>query len=629
MIADMAEGKLARAFRERAPLFASFFLRPTDAFDAALFLILVGLATAAPMSGASALHSPLALVVMLVTASQVALFAWAIAFFAHVVTRRALDAIAYPLGATLVLLGLGLDRLYVAFFNEHMSRAVAREALDAIRTRAVPVNYSALGAITLGALFVFVVLATFLKTLALLPRSARLTDAARRAAIPSLLVVGTLASIRACVIDLPAPATTSSPSDEHARIAALFGTKRIFEDVQAARATLVAHPPHARTHPDILIVHVESLRADMLRDDVAPHMTAFAGECLPAPMHFTTGTNTGTGVFGILNGLTSPLYPFARAAHAHPVPLEVLRALGYDVSVFFISNFGTYDGLYDLYFQNLATYRYAGPEQPVWDADGKMVDAWIARLRSTPHDTPRFDYVVLDSTHYDYSYPPAFEKFTPAMTLDLGMRDALVKQDGINDKLKWRAPFIRNRYQNSILYADSLVAKILDALREIKRIDDTIVVVTGDHGEEFWEHGVFGHGFFRLSDEQTRVPFLMRVPPTVPHAPARYRYSSHADVFPTIFDAMGLEAAPRFMNGKSLLQYDASLDAALVGFGVTGDVVDPRYAVVGDGLRVCWTNASPFNVTEVSTDTDTPLADVPRGRADDLVVRALANQALH
>ena len=126
----------------------------------------------------------------------------------------------------------------------------------------------------------------------------------------------------------------------------------------------------------------------MLRDDVAPHMTAFAGECLPAPMHFTTGTNTGTGVFGILNGLTSPLYPFARAAHAHPVPLEVLRALGYDVSVFFISNFGTYDGLYDLYFQNIAGYRYAGPERPVWDADGKMVDRLgrspSTRRRATP-----------------------------------------------------------------------------------------------------------------------------------------------------------------------------------------------------------------------------------------------------
>ena len=149
--------------------------------------------------------------------------------------------------ATLVLLGLGLDRLYVAFFNEHLSRAVAREALDAIRTRAVPVNYSALGAIALAALFVFVALGTFLKVLALLPRSARLTDTARRAAIPSLLVVGTLASIRACVIDPPAPAATSSPSDEHARLAALFGAKRIFDDVQTARATLASHPPHART----------------------------------------------------------------------------------------------------------------------------------------------------------------------------------------------------------------------------------------------------------------------------------------------------------------------------------------------------------------------------------------------
>jgi hypothetical protein len=616
MIAAMAEGKVARVVRERAPLFAAFFARPTDAFDTGLFLVLVGAGGSASTSGT------------FLMGAEVALFAGGIAVVARTVTRRALDACAFALGAALVLVALGVDRFYSAFFHEHVTLAVAREALDAVRTHAVPVNYGALGAIALTALLLFVVLASILKGLSFLPRSPRQTDAARRAAIPSLLVVGILVSVRGC---LAAPTTTATPTadaSDRARIAALFGAKRAFDEVEAARATFAAHPPHARSRPDILIVHVESLRADMLREDVAPHMFAFARECLYAPMHFTTGTNTGTGVFGLLDGLTSPLYPLARAAHAHPVPLEVLRALGYDLSVFFISNFGTYDGLYDLYFQDLASYRYAGPEEPVWDADGKMVDAWIARLRTATRDTPRFDYVVLDSTHYDYSYPPEFEKFTPAMTLDLGVRDMVVKQEGINDKLKWRAPFVRNRYQNSILYADSLVAKILDALRATKRLDDTIVIVTGDHGEAFWEHGVFGHGFFSLANEQTQVPFLMRLPPAIAKANSRYRYSSHADAFPTIFDAMGLEGAPPFMNGKSLLAYDASLDLAVVGFGVTGDHTDRRYAVVGDGLKVSWTNAPPFDVTDVTTDADEPIAPLPATRVDDLVVRAIASEVL-
>jgi arylsulfatase A-like enzyme len=186
---------------------------------------------------------------------------------------------------------------------------------------------------------------------------------------------------------------------------------------------------------------------------------------------------------------------------------------------------------------------------------------------------------------------------------------------------------VRNRYQNSILYADSLVQRVLDALREAGRLERTIVVVTGDHGEEFWESGSFGHGYGRLSPQQCEVPLLMRVPggPTS----TRYTYSSHADIFPTLFDAMGLEAGGRaFMSGKSLLRYEPSLDLAVSGFGITGEKVDERLLAEGDGLAVHWIDEAPFVITEVTALDGSPLAAPAGARADDLVFRALASKGL-
>jgi phosphoglycerol transferase MdoB-like AlkP superfamily enzyme len=638
-----SRGNVATRLRARAPVFAAFFARPTDELDVATLLAFAGVATTYALYGAGGGHGFETWALTVLSAGQVAVFAWALAALLRLVTRRVLDSVAYPVAASLIAVALAVDRVYYGFFRQHVSLAVFAEALDALRTKAIPFDGRAAAACLLSVVALSAVLVVLLKALSFIPRPTAATAFARRAAVPVLLAIGTASSLRECVLDPQSEALlplrraipwdgastfpTESPAAGKERAAALFGDARPFDQMRRSRERLLASPLHAATRPDILFVHVESLRFDMLRDEVSPRLSAFAKECLTTPFHYTTGTNTGTGAFGLLTGLTSPYYPLSRAAHAQPIPVELLRRLGYGVSVFFISNFGTYDGLYDLFFGGLADFTYQGPDKPVYDADAKMVDAYIAQLRAAGADAPRFDYLILDSSHYDYSYPPDLEIFKPSMSLDLGPLDGMIVEKGVNDRLKWRAPYVRNRYQNSVHWADSLVGRIIDALRESRRLEHTIVVITGDHGEEFWEHGSFGHGFFTLANEQSRVPLLMHLPGG---GSTRYRYSSHADVFPTIFDAMGLEPGDvPFMNGKSLLRYDALLDDAVVGFGVARNWSDVRLAVVGDGLKVYWRNVAPFDVSEVVSDGDDPLpVPPPRERVDDLVFRAVAQKEL-
>jgi hypothetical protein len=666
------------------PSLARFLGREVGPLDVAIFVALTSSAATWCFFGPA--RSAAAAALLLLTAAQLAVLACALGALLRLVTRRRLRAGAYSLAQALIVAYLALDRLAFGILHAHPDWQIVRETWRAFRAGALEPGGAGIARAGAALVLLWAALTLVLKVFALLPRRPAADRWVRRSALPALLATAAASTLRPCAVHgvgasgatggVPwdvQPAIALDPVDG-GRVGSLLGDERVFALLAARSAEALAAPPRARSTPDILILHVESLRYDMLRPDIAPTMSALARQAIVPAHHFTTGTNTGTGVFGILTGLLSPYYPLARRDHTQPLPLRVLKALGYRVSVYFANNFRIYDGLYDLFFAGLADGAYDGPSSPVHAADAAMVGAYVASLRSPPGG-PRFDYVVLDSTHYDYSYPPEFERFTPAMTLDLGIRDGLIIRPGINDELSPRAPFIRNRYQNSVLYADSLVETILAALRDTKRLERTIVVVTGDHGEEFWEHGVFGHGYGHLSREQCEVPLLLRLPsgpneeqgparskssdpnenegparskssdPNTDEGPARskssdpkenealrttrYRYSTHADIFPTIFDFMGVETdGGPTMNGKSLLRYEPSLDLAVSGFGVTGDKTDPRLVAVGDGLTVHWVNTPPFTVTEVTADDSSPLERVPQERADDLVVRALAYKGL-
>src|SRR5262249_21328560 len=128
-------------------------------------------------------------------------------------------------------------------------------------------------------------------------------------------------------------AAAARDPDAGGRVGALLGEERVAELLRARRDAILSHPVRARSRPDVLVVHVESMRADMLRAEVAPTLTALAKDAIAPAHHLTTGTNTGTGVFGILHGLLSPYYAFARREHFRPLPLEILRALGYRLSL--------------------------------------------------------------------------------------------------------------------------------------------------------------------------------------------------------------------------------------------------------------------------------------------------------
>src|SRR5205814_783585 len=110
-------------------------------------------------------------------------------------------------------------------------------------------------------------------------------------------------------------------------------------------------------------------------------------------------------------------------------------------------------------------------------------------------------------------------------------------------------PTMIGAYDAEIATADVQVGRLIDHLATTGRLDRTIVVVLGDHGESLGEHGEEQHGFF-VYDADIRIPLILAgpgVPALVVGDQVRI-----VDVMPTILDRLGIDI-PRSMQGRSLL----------------------------------------------------------------------------
>jgi arylsulfatase A-like enzyme len=137
------------------------------------------------------------------------------------------------------------------------------------------------------------------------------------------------------------------------------------------------------------------------------------------------------------------------------------------------------------------------------------------------------------------------------------------------------------RYRANLRWVDGAVGELIDWLRESKRYDDTLFVLTSDHGDAFFGHRHFGHNS-TLYDDMTRVPLLVKPHRGAGIAPGRFSNPVEAvDLAPTILDALGIAAVSQF-EGDSLLPLMRGEATELPGFEVITSTIRLR----SDAVRV-------------------------------------------
>jgi arylsulfatase A-like enzyme len=115
----------------------------------------------------------------------------------------------------------------------------------------------------------------------------------------------------------------------------------------------------------------------------------------------------------------------------------------------------------------------------------------------------------------------------------------------------------KERYLKIIKEVDKHIGKLFDFLRDKQLSNDTLVIITGDHGEAFGKlHGTSGHGF-TVYDEEVKVPLILWNPRLFKQEYRLPTVGSHVDLAPTILDLLG-ESIPTEWHGTSLFMPERS-----------------------------------------------------------------------
>lgn len=273
---------------------------------------------------------------------------------------------------------------------------------------------------------------------------------------------------------------------------------------------------------NVLVVAIDAMRADTFNADVTPNLYRYA-QSENAQFftdHHSGGSVTKGGIFSLFFGLPDSYWDgFAASQHGAQWIVQHQNA-GYDVSVF--SSATLIAPAFDrTVFPTVKNLRLKSEGPTPSERDKDAIADFEERI-SGRGESPFFSFLFLDAAH-GYDVPKGYEKFQPQWE-----RVDHVKLNNDFDP----EPYL-NRFKNSLYFVDDQLGQLLDGMKANGTLDNTLVIITSDHGEEFndLKQNFWGHGS-NFTKYQTQVPLLMLWPGKERRV-IDYR-TSHYDIAPTV-----------------------------------------------------------------------------------------------
>ena len=296
---------------------------------------------------------------------------------------------------------------------------------------------------------------------------------------------------------------------------------RIAGGLDQARASKLNYPLAALecSSPEslnLVIILVDAMRGDLLEIGVTPNMDQFASQrASHFSNHFSGGNSSRMGAFSLFYGLPPGYFGSFEALQKQPVLMDQLMSADYQMGLFSSSNMYRPVTLDRTAFANVPNLRIETKpvDAPAWQRDRIMTQEWITWLDQRAPDQPFFGFLFYDAVN-DPTYPPEYE--------------GRVVPDP-DDPL----PGEFADYKTSVMFVDELIGQVLRDMEKRGLADNTVVLISADHGEEFNENddGIKGHGS-SYSRQQLGVPMLLAWPGVEPRQLSHR--TSHYDVAPTL-----------------------------------------------------------------------------------------------
>ncbi len=341
--------------------------------------------------------------------------------------------------------------------------------------------------------------------------------------------------------------------------------------------------------PNVVFVLVDALRADHLpsygyKINTAPYIQRLAERAVLFERVISPSSWTKTSMASIMTSQNPSRHGVRGGKDVLPEQLTTMakvfanngyHTIGINTNPWLKSKFG-----FDAGFNSYETLIKDGS----WTDALEVNAVAMAALTQCPQEKPFFLYLHYMDVHDPYSPKSPFYSGSPLTIPDLGVipdaeLEMLYRVKGLD------APGVRNRvielYNGGIRTADAAIGQLLKELKKIGRLENTISVITSDHGEAFREHGTTAHGK-NLYPEVYEVPLIFSWPGYLPSGVRIRAQVCSIDIAPTLFALAGLVLHEGCI-GKPLLpmRSDAIRDRiAISAVGLDGSISHLDYIAV-------------------------------------------------
>lgn len=327
------------------------------------------------------------------------------------------------------------------------------------------------------------------------------------------------------------------------------------------KSTDIAYPIHPLTHhgratgKNIVLIVIDSWNSRSFNSEVMPCLSRFAERCSKFESHLSSSNGTRGSIFGLFYSLPSVYWTDFETSGLQPLLIEELLAQGYRIGIHPSANIIN-PPFAKVLFSKVPHLRTHTEGETVYDRDCRITADCLQALDTADNDAkPFFSFLFYDLAHGFELPKEKLHRFRPSWEFADYM-----KLNNDTDP----TPFL-NLYNNCLAQVDSLAGRVLQKLEERQLLDNTLVIVTGDHGQEFNENhkNYWGHGS-NYSPAQVRVPFLLYTPGK---EPGIYRHrTTHYDLVPTLMaEVLGVSNPPSDYGMGHLLTDTCAREWHVVG----------------------------------------------------------------
>jgi len=348
---------------------------------------------------------------------------------------------------------------------------------------------------------------------------------------------------------------------------------------------------------NIILILIDSWYYKSFDSVAMPNLYNFSKQCSVYNKHYSGSNGTRTGVFSLFYGIPGTYWDMVLSTLTGPVLVDELLKNKYTIKTF--TSASLISPPFDrTVFRKIKNLKVQTLGNSVYNRDIQLTEDWISYVTSQKENTsqqPVFSFLFYDVLHSmihpaDYKGP-----FKPEWQYP--------KYELLNNNMD-PTPFL-NLYKNSAHFVDSLVGKVLTNLEENGLLENSWIIITGDHGQEFNDNkkNFWGHNG-NYSAAQMQVPMLI-YKPNEPHAVYDH-WTSHYDFVPTLLTELFHCKNPiaDYSIGKHI-DDTSGRDWLLIGSSDNYAIIQPNRinSVYFDGsFDITDQNLNPINGAKLQTN---------------------------